>query len=294
MKKRTWIIIFCAILLLIIIGVVFSVLSKRENKDVNKDFSSNTIDKKLSVHYINVGQGDSELVVMPDGKTILIDCGDNDAGQKVVDYIKSLKIISIDALIATHPDADHIGGCDDVMKNFEVLSVYDDGLSKDTKTFRDYNNFAEQTNHYFVKQDFSLPLDEEVYLQVFVAYDSAGVFDDVNEDSIVLKIVYKNASFLFDADCEADCEKAITDTADLDVDVLKVGHHGSRTSSTDHFLSEVTPKISIISVAASNRYGHPHQETLDKLSNTELYTTEEKGDIIITTNGNGYSVETSK
>lgn len=300
MKKTTKLIIgiiIVFVILIIIIATIFVILKRNEKKEVIQDYSSNNVDyisNNLSVHFIDVGQGDSELIITPNNKVILIDCGDNNKGDLVVDYLKSKKIESIDVLIATHPDADHIGGCDNVLENFEVLNVYDDGLSKDTMTFNEYINLAKKTNYHALNQDLFLELDDSVNIQLLVAYDTAGVFDDVNEDSVVVKMVYKNSSFLFAADCETDCEKTLVDTADLDVDVLKVGHHGSRTSSTPIFLSEVTPEISIISVDVVNRYGHPHQETLDRLSKTNLLTTEEKGDIIITTNGNDYTVETSK
>ena len=243
---------------------------------------------KLKIHYIDVGQGDGILIQTPQGKNVLIDCG---RWSSVADYIRLQGISSIDVLITTHPDADHIGGCDDVMAAMPIGAVYDNGGNTTTNAYAEYIALAKHKQYSVVKTDMALTLDSLLDIQLIIPYDTGGLSED-NDDSILVKIVYKNSSFLFTGDCEQSCEAEVLPTADLDVDVLKVAHHGSKTSTTQQFLDEVTPKYAILSVGTNN-YGHPSPEVIDRLTNaeSEVHRTDLERTITITTDGDNYVVE---
>ncbi len=223
--------------------------------------------RNLSVVFFDVGQGDSAMIITPDSRKILIDCGEfNDTAF----YLKTMNITFIDVMVITHPDKDHEGGCDDVAKSVEIGRVL--------------------TNSN-VEGDFILDITQTAFIEVIVAYDSNGRFKGDNDNSVILKIGYGNVSFLFTGDCEWRCEKELVKTHDIDADILKVGHHGSKHSSTPEFLAKASPSAAIISSGKDNRYGHPHNETLERLDkvNASVYWTGANGTIIITTDGNEYS-----
>jgi len=224
--------------------------------------------KNLSAVFFDVGQGDSSLVITPDNKKILIDCGEyNDT----LVYLQAMNITEIDVLVITHPDIDHSGGCDSVIRNVNVDKI------------------LTNTN---VEKDFLLDITDTAMLEVIVAYDSYGRFTGDNDNSVLLKAGYGNISFLFTGDCGWRCEKELITTEDIDVDVLKVGHHGSGHSTTAEFLEKTSPSAAVISSGAGNRYGHPANETLERLRevNAAVYRTDARGTIIITTDGSTYSV----
>jgi competence protein ComEC len=224
--------------------------------------------KNLSVVFFDVGEGDSAMIIAPDSRKILIDCGEfNDTAF----YLKKMNITFIDVLIITHPDKDHEGGCGDVVKSVGVGSI------------------LTNTN---VEGDFLLDITETAFAEVIVAYDSNGRFKGDNDNSVMLKLGYGNTSFLFTGDCEWRCEKELLETHDIDVDILKTGHHGSRYSSTAEFLEKTSPSAAIISAGRENRYGHPHNETIERLKkvNASVSRTDVNGTIIITTDGSAYSL----
>ncbi len=254
--------------------------------------SNNTLENLLEVHYIDVGQGDSTFIKTPNNKTILIDCGDNYNGDEIVDYIKGLGHDSIDVLITTHPDADHIGGCDFVMQNLSVSYVFDNSQTKDTRSYRDYFALANENNYQVLKSDSELEIDPEIDIDLFVIYDEIGFHEDLNENSIIVMLQYQDTSFLFTGDCGHDCEKQISLTENLDVDILKVGHHGSRHSTSTFFLHETTPGLAVISSDGGKKYGHPHAETLENLNNfnISILGTYDQGNIKINSDGSNYLI----
>jgi competence protein ComEC len=224
--------------------------------------------KNLSVVFFDVGHGDSAMIITPDSRKILIDCGEfNDTAF----YLKTMNITWIDVLIITHPDKDHEGGCNNVRKVAEI-----------GKTLTNTN----------VEEDFLLDITKTAFAEVIVAYDSNGRFKGDNDNSVMLKMGYGNISFLFTGDCEWRCEEELLKTHDIDVDILKTGHHGSKHSSTAEFLEKASPSAAIISAGRKNRYGHPHNETLERLRmvNASVYRTDINGTIIITTDGSTYSL----
>ena len=241
----------------------------------------------MRVSYIDVGQGDSEFIELPDGKTLLIDAGTNESGDDVVEYIKSLGYTSIDYVVGTHPHEDHIGGLDDVINTFDIGDIYLPKASADTKTFEDVMDAITAKNYivYTAHAGVTIDKDESKNLSVYMVAPVSGEYDELNNFSAVIKIVYGDTSFLFTGDAEELAENEITD--DVSADVLKVGHHGSTTSTSQAFLDKVNPSIAVISCGAGNKYGHPNQETLDKLNakNIEILRTDELGTIVITSDG---------
>lgn len=248
--------------------------------------ASNEYNAKLKIHYIDVGQGDS-ILVQKNYSNMLIDTGTNDSTDKLVSYLKKQNIKKIDYLILTHPHEDHIGGADAVIKNFSIGKIYMPKVGTSTKTFRDV---------LMAMKDKGLKANEPELLETFKLGDANCIFygpidskkGDLNTYSIVLKLTYGNTKFLFTGDAQAQNERAmISNGYDLSADVLKLGHHGSRTSTSNEFLDKVNPKYTVVSCGKGNDYGHPHKETVNKLKsrNLPLYRTDESGTIICTSDG---------
>lgn len=243
------------------------------------------------VHFIDVGQGDS-IYIKHGSYDILIDAGDNNKGQDVVNYLKPLVDGNLELVIGTHPDADHIGGLDVVLQNFKTNYIMDSGMYHTTKTYADYmrevNAQVENGATYKPDEDMRFNIGNGVYLDIIETGDENG---SKNDNSVLSKLVVGDVKILLTGDMEEHTEHKILNK-DLDVDVLKAGHHGSRTSSSPEFLDVVTPKATIISVAETNRYNHPHQETLDKFTdrNIDQYMTKDLGSILLTTDGSTYTI----
>ncbi|MFT8316311.1 MAG: ComEC/Rec2 family competence protein [Clostridium sp.] len=248
----------------------------------------------LVVHYIDVGQGDSELVQI-NNKNILIDAGPKDAENKVVSYIKAQDITTLDYLIETHPHEDHIGGMEAVVKSFKINEFIGPKIYNPptTSIFKDLITTLKNRNMKItvLEPGDSINLGENVKCQILSPIKSS--YDNLNNYSVVLKITYKNSKFLFTGDAEQEDESKILNNGfDISSDVLKVGHHGSSSSSSESFLKEVSPKIAVISCGKNNDYSHPHKVTLDKLNsiNCKIYRTDLNGDIVITSDGNTIKV----
>lgn len=248
---------------------------------------------KLRIHFIDVGQGDSILIQTPAGKAILIDAGPNAAEGTVEAYLQAQGIKNIDVVIGTHPHEDHIGGLDGVIRNFAIGEVYLPKVSHTTVTF---TNLLQEIKDKGLKVTTAkggvrLDLGPGVYA-MFLAPNVAS-YEDLNDYSAVLKLAYGNSTFLFEGDAEATSEsQMVTGDYDLDIDVLKVGHHGSTSSSSSAFLVATTPKYAVISVEAGNTYGHPKDSTLQALQNvgTKIYRTDEAGTIVVESDGKNISI----
>ncbi|ABK61322.1 ComEC/Rec2 family competence protein [Clostridium novyi] len=246
--------------------------------------------ENIKIHYIDVGQGDSALV-QQDGYTMLIDAGPNSAENILVNYIRGLGIKRLDYVIGTHPHEDHIGGLDKVIDNFEIGTLLMPKKIANTKTFKDVLLAAKHkglnitqpiigTNYNLGKATF----------RILAPKDHA--YKSTNNYSIVQKLRFGNRSFIFTGDAEKFSESEILQLGyDIKADVLKVGHHGSKTSSTNSFLDKVNPKYAVISCEKGNCYGHPHKVIMDKLKsrNIKVYRTDECGTIIATSNGEDIS-----
>lgn len=242
----------------------------------------------LTVHFIDVGQGDSILIEKND-KFVLIDCGRSST--RVVSYLESQGISELEYLIASHPHADHIGGCDDVLENFNVLHVWDNGQPYGTPTYQYYITIVENTNHSIVYRG-----NKTKYFDMEVLSPPKELLSSyINANSIVIKLSFRKIDFLFTGDCESVCEQYILNTGvSLNSEILKVGHHGSSHSTSNSFLEAVDPEMAIISVGSNNQYRHPNQTVLDRLNSAsaEIHRTDREGTIVITTDGETYSIET--
>lgn len=238
----------------------------------------------VKIHYIDVGQGDSELIQIGD-KNVLIDAGTSD--KKALDYLKSIKITKLDYVIATHPHEDHIGSMDDVIKACDVGTFYAPKVTQTTKTYEDMIKALKDKNLKITvpKAGDTLTIgDAEL---TFLAPNSYK-YDDINNYSIVCRLKYGNTSFLFMGDAQDVSESEILQKQlDIKSDVLKVGHHGSHSSTTQAFLDKVNPKYAVISCGKDNDYGHPHKETVTKLNAKDInvFRTDLEGTIIASSDG---------
>ncbi|WP_010239921.1 ComEC/Rec2 family competence protein [Clostridium arbusti] len=254
----------------------------------------NSDPRELTVHYIDVGQGDCTLVQI-NKKNLLIDAGPKDAEDKVLSYIKTQGITKLDYIIATHPHEDHIGGMSLVLKNFKVgefiaPKIYNPPNTSDFKDLIQGLKAKNMKINVLTPGD-NINLGENIQCQVLAPNHSS--YDNLNNYSIVLKITYKNSKFLFNGDAEEESENEILSNGfDVSCDILKLGHHGSKTSTSEDFLKEASPKIAIISCGKNNDYGHPHKITLDKLAsiNSKIYRTDLHGNIVLSSDGNQIKV----
>ena len=245
---------------------------------------------ELRVSFIDVGQGDSEFIELPNGETLLIDAGTNETGADVVNYIESLGYSSIDYVVGTHPHEDHIGGLDDVIRTFDVESVYMPKVTADTKTFEDVLDAVDEKGLTINTAKAGVTLVDGDRLSVKMLAPVLDEYDNTNDYSAVIKVVYGDTSFLFTGDAEEYAESLIT--GDVSADVLKVGHHGSSTSTGEAFLERVSPSYAVISCGLGNSYGHPHTETIEKLGGIPVFRTDEMGTIVATSDGSEISFRT--
>ena len=245
---------------------------------------------ELRVSFIDVGQGDSEFIELPNGETLLIDAGTNETGADVVNYIESLGYSSIDYVVGTHPHEDHIGGLDDVIRTFDVESVYMPKVTADTKTFEDVLDAVDEKGLTINTAKAGVTLVDGDGLSVKMLAPVLDEYDNTNDYSAVIRIVYDDTSFIFMGDAEQYAEDLIT--GDVDSDVLKVGHHGSSTSTGEAFLERVSPSYAVISCGLGNSYGHPHTETIEKLGGIPVFRTDEMGTIVATSDGSEISFRT--
>ena len=239
----------------------------------------------LYVHYIDVGQGDSELVCC-NGEYMLIDAGEPDASDAVLEYLDALGIDRLDYLVCTHGHSDHCGGLDAVVESLEVETVFTSPYAGDSPSYEIFTDAV-----YDAGLELTVPVLGESYRLGEASFSFIGPledYDNQNDDSLVMRLEYGDTSFLFTGDMTSKAEKdLINDGADLRCDVLKVGHHGSSGSSCYQFLYEAQPGIGVISCEKGNSYGHPNEETLSRLNDADVtvYRTDLEGSIVIFSDG---------
>lgn len=248
----------------------------------------------LIIHYVDVGQGDC-ILIGQNNEYVLIDAGNNEDGELLVDYFKQLGIEKFKYVIGTHAHEDHIGGIDNIINNFELEHFYMPDVITTTKTFEGVLDALLAKKKAFETPNIgdTFKLNDASFEVLYLGKDKS----DLNNTSIVLKLTYKNTTYLFMGDATSKVEKILLDNeADLKSDVLKVGHHGSQYSSTAAFLKQVSPSYAVIQVGENNDYDHPKEITLNKLEKlkTLTYRTDKHGTIILTSDGENISFETIK
>jgi len=288
-------------LLYLIVVIVVAIVSAigtnmDEIKNLDGDLQSvQGTDSNFQVHYIDVGQGDCSLVVC-DGKTLLIDAGENGHETTVINYLRSLGGGRIDYIIASHQHSDHIGGLPEVIDEFGMDKIIMPRLTEaQTPTNSTYTAFLKA-----IQASDAKVISSKVgasYTLGSATFDILGPVsndaEDINNMSVVVKLTYGEKTFLFTGDAEKEEEREILATgADLDCDVLKVGHHGSGTSSGTNFLDAVTPEICVIQVGTGNDYGHPHDNIVERLMkySEEIYRTDICGSIVISSDGKNLDI----
>lgn len=233
---------------------------------------------QLEVTYLDVGQGDSIFIRLPDERTMLIDAGEKNNGPMIEDFLHDQEVDRIDFLIATHPHTDHIGGMETIVRSFEIGKIYMPKKSHTSKTYESLLSAIQEKGLKISTAKAGVSILEEPGLSASILAPTKD-YDDLNNSSAVIKLVYQDTSFLFTGDAEAESEEQID--GDVRVDVLKIGHHGSQTSTSDFFLQKVSPTYAVISCGEGNSYGHPHPETLKKLNDAGVivYRTDQLGTI---------------
>ena len=244
------------------------------------------VEGELVVHMIDVGQADCFLLIQ-DGETALVDCGTRSTGKDAVEYIKELGITTLDYVIGTHPHDDHMGGMYDVITNFEVGKVIIPDSSDGEITANWYLKLMDElkTGEYNVQypEQGDIYKLEDATMQVLAA--EKDVNGNTNNYSIVMKVSFGQMDMIMTGDAETEIEEIILESGvDIDAEILKLGHHGSDTSSSQEFLDAITPEYGLISSKVGNKYEHPIKSTMDKLQamNVEVYRTDECGSVIMT------------
>lgn len=254
---------------------------------------------KLEVVFFDVGQGDAIFIETPKNQQILIDGGPSSAVLEKLAKEMPFWDRTIDLIVLTHPEQDHITGLLDVLKRYQIKNILWTGVVRDTAEYKEWVDLIkkEKANIIIAKSGEKISFFEKLSFLVLNPFDDwrGKELKDSNPTSIVLKLAFGETSFLFTGDITKSIEKELVlgpaeHKAQLDSDVLKVGHHGSKTSSSDDFIKQVSPEIAVIPAGKNNSYGHPHQQTLDTLAKygIKIFRTDIDGDIKIISNGVSY------
>ena len=248
----------------------------------------------LSVHILDIGQGDSILIQSPEGKVVLIDGGTGSVN--LVPYLQSLNVEEVNLMVATHAHADHIGGLDDVINAFPVKVYLDNGQPHTTRTYNSLMKLVEDKNLTYIsaKNGRVFNLGSEVTLEVLHPQDRLlrNTRSDLNSNSVVIRMRHGQNCFLFTGDAEEPTEHILVQKGIEPCNVLKVAHHGSNHSSSQRFLQAVQPDIALISMGVDNRYNHPGEETIQRLKSvgSTIYRTDQQGTITLESDGTSIAV----
>lgn len=250
----------------------------------------------LKIEFFDVGQGDAEFIETPDKKQILIDGGPDMSILEKLGRAMPFYDRYIDLMILTHPEADHISGLIEVLKRYNVGAVITTGVVRDTEEYNQWINLLKEKNVpiFIAESGGIIDLGNGINFNILYPLENlAGrKISNSNNTSIVGKLIFGEFETLFTGDIEKSAEnKLISMDADLNADILKIAHHGSKTSSTEGFLKAVNALVAVIGVGKNNRYGHPHQEVLERLENLEILQTGKDGDIKVFSNGSSFEIK---
>lgn len=306
MRKRARILIAIATIVLLFMSntgcatrfeETSAAISSQANGKLNKS------QQTLKVTFLDVGQADSILIQIPNGKNIMIDAGNNEDAEMITSYLKKQGIRRLDVVIGTHPHEDHIGSLDKVIQTFDIGQVIMPKVTTNTQTYKEVLTAIQDKGLKIKEAKAGLKLElgsmdaASPQISAEILAPKSSKYEDMNNYSAVLRLVYGQNTFLFTGDAEEVSEnELLASSSSLKADVLKVGHHGSNSSTTPEFLKKVSPKYAVISVGKDNTYGHPASSTLNRLKNAgvRVYRTDELGMIVAESNGTEITFQTNK
>lgn len=265
-----------------------------QNNNQNQNDYINTNNNLLKVHYLDVGQGDSMFIELPNNETMLIDAAESYQSENIINYLKNLNYQKIDYVIGTHPHTDHIGGLKNIINTFEIGKIYMPKVVSTTKTYESLLMTIKDKNLKINTAKAGTTIIDTDTLKVNILAPNNSTYTELNNYSVVTKITYGTTKFLFMGDSEKLIENEIKEN--VTADVIKIGHHGSNTSSSIDFIKKVNAKYGIISVGLNNKYNLPKEETITNWENsgTKIYLTSTNGTIRASSDGTNIKIESEK
>ena len=265
-----------------------------QNNNQNQNDYINTNNDLLKVHYLDVGQGDSIFIELPNNETMLIDAAESYQSENIINYLKNLNYQKIDYVIGTHPHTDHIGGLKNIINTFEIGKIYMPKVVSTTKTYESLLMAIKDKNLKINTAKAGTSIIDTDALKINILAPNNSTYTELNNYSVVTKITYGTTKFLFMGDAEKLSENEIKEN--VTADVIKIGHHGSNTSSSIDFIKKVNAKYGIISVGLNNKYNLPKEETITNWENsgTKIYLTSTNGTIRASSDGTNIKIESEK
>ena len=265
-----------------------------QNNNQNQNDYINTNNDLLKVHYLDVGQSDSIFVELPNNETMLIDAAESYQSENIINYLKNLNYQKIDYVIGTHPHTDHIGGLKNIINTFEIGKIYMPKVVSTTKTYESLLMAIKDKNLKINTAKAGTSIIDTDALKINILAPNSETYTELNNYSVVTKITYGTTKFLFMGDAEKLSENEIKEN--VTADVIKIGHHGSNTSSSIDFIKKVNAKYGIISVGLNNKYNLPKEETITNWENsgTKIYLTSTNGTIRASSDGTNIKIESEK
>ena len=286
---------FFEILIILLAFLIINNQDKIKNLfNQNQNDYINTNNDLLKVHYLDVGQGDSIFIELPNNETILIDAAESYQSEKIINYLKNLNYQKIDYVIGTHPHTDHISGLKDIINTFEIGKIYMPKVVSTTKTYESLLMAIKDKNLKINTAKAGTSIIDTDTLKINILAPNSETYTELNNYSVVTKITYGTTKFLFMGDAEKLSENEIKEN--VTADVIKIGHHGSNTSSSIDFIKKVNAKYGIISVGLNNKYNLPKEETITNWENsgTKIYLTSINGTIRASSDGTNIKIESEK
>ena len=265
-----------------------------QNNNQNQNDYINMNNDLLKVHYLDVGQGDSIFIELPNNETMLIDAAESYQSENIINYLKNLNYQKIDYVIGTHPHTDHIGGLKNIINTFEIGKIYMPKVVSTTKTYESLLMAIKDKNLKINTAKAGTSIIDTDALKINILSPNNSTYTELNNYSVVTKITYGTTKFLFMGDAEKLSENEIKEN--VTADVIKIGHHGSNTSSSIDFIKKVNAKYGIISVGLNNKYNLPKEETITNWENsgTKIYLTSTNGTIRASSDGTNIKIESEK